>query len=256
MMLVPGHDFWGCARGPVVRLAPQTRILAGVVLFSACLTAPARTFLGAAFIPAVALYWIGVCGMPKRAAKSMIFLGLAMFLPYFFLVPLLVSGQAGISEVSAWARAFAAPWDVFLHGLAGMFVATATAATLSASDLREGLVSLPVPRVFAAILIQIVHQASELQFETRRVAAALSVRGATSGGRTALRVLTSLPRIWLPRIIAHADRVAAAMELRGYAESDPRTFGRRAIRVPDVGSIFAVLGVLALAVALRCWWIT
>ena len=255
-MLAPGHDFWGCARGPVVRLAPQTRILSGVVLFSACLMAPARTVLGAAFVPAVALSWIGFCGVPKRAAKPMVYLGLAMFLPYFFLVPLLVGGQAAISEASAWARAFAAPWDVFLHGLAGMFIATATAATLSASDLREGLVSLPVPRVFTAILIQIVHQASELHFETRRAAAALAVRGATSGGRTALRVLTSLPRIWLPRIIGRADRVAAAMELRGYAESDLRILGRKAIGAVDGASIVAVLGALALAVALRCGWIT
>jgi energy-coupling factor transporter transmembrane protein EcfT len=219
------------------------------------MTAPARTVPGAAFIAAVALTWILVCGVPRRAAKSLISLGLAMFLPYFFLAPLLVGGRAAIAEASAWARAFAAPWDVFLHGLAGMVVATATAATLSASDLREGLVSLPVPRVFAAVLIQIVHQASELQFETRRVAAALAVRGATSGGRTALRVLTSLPRIWLPRIIGRADRVAAAMELRGYAETDFRIFGRTAIGAADVASILAVLGALVLAAALRFRWI-
>ena len=254
-MLAPWHEFWGCARGPAARLAPQTRLLAGSVLFAACLTAPARTALGASFISAVVLFWIGVCGVPRRAAKPMIFLGLAMFLPYFLLAPLLVGGRAAISNAPPWARAFAAPWDVFLHGLAGMFVATATAATLSASDLRQGLVSLPVPRIFSAVLIQIVHQTSELQFESRRVAAALAVRGATSGGRAALQVLTSLPQVWLPRIIGHADRIAATMELRGYAESDLRVFGRADIGLADVASILAALGALALAVALRCGWI-
>jgi energy-coupling factor transporter transmembrane protein EcfT len=255
MMLVSWHDFWGCAVGPVTRLAPQTRMLAGMVLFAACLTAPAGTTLGAGFIPAVALSWIVACGVPGRVAKSLVLLGLAMFLPYFLLAPLLVGGRAAIADASPWARALAAPWGVFVHGLAGMVVATATAATLSASDLRQGLVSLPVPRVFAAVLIQIVHQTSELQFESRRVAAALAVRGATSGGRTALRVLTSLPQIWLPRIINHADRIAAAMELRGYAESDLCVFGRAAIRTADVASILAALGALGLATALRCRWI-
>ena len=254
-MLAPGLDYWGCARGLVSWLAPQTRIVAGVVLFSACLTAPVRTTPGASFISIVALSWVIACGMPGRATKSMIFLGLAMFLPYFVLAPLLVGGRAAMGNPSAWARAFSAPWDVFLHGLAGMFVATATAATLGASDLRKGLVSLPLPRVVASILIQIIHQASELQFETRRLAAALAVRGTTGGGRTALRVLTSLPRVWLPRIIGRADRVAAAMELRGYAESDLRIFGRTDIGAADVVSILAVLGALALAAALRCGWI-
>jgi energy-coupling factor transporter transmembrane protein EcfT len=254
-MLAPGHYFWGCARGPVSRLAPQTRILSGAVVFVACLTAPAWTVPGAAFSAAAALCWIGICGVPRSAAKSMICFGLAMFLPYFVLVPLLAHGSPSIAGASGWAKAFAAPWDVFLHGLAGMFVAMATAASLSPSDLREGMVSLPVPRVLAAVLIQIVHQASELQFETRRVAAALAVRGATDRGRTALRILTSLPQIWLPRIIGRADRVAAAMELRGYAESDLRIFGRTAIGAADVASILAVLGALALAAALRCRWL-
>jgi len=254
-MLAPWHDFWGCAGGPVARLAPQIRILAGMALFAACLTAPAGTALGAGFIPVVALSWIAVCGVPRRVTKSLVLLGLAMFLPYFLLAPLLVGWRAAIADASAWTRAFTAPWDVFLHGLAGMVVATATAATLSASDLRRGLVALPVPRVFAAVLIQIVHQTSGLQFESKRVAAALAVRGATSGGRTALRVLTSLPQIWLPRIIGHADRIASAMELRGYAESDPCVFGRAAIRTADIASILAALGSLGLATALRCRWI-
>jgi energy-coupling factor transporter transmembrane protein EcfT len=254
-MLAPWLDFWGRARGPVARLAPQSRIMVGMALFAACLTAPATSAPGAILIPAIALSWIVLCGVPRQTAKALILLGLAMFLPYFLLAPILVGGRAAFAETSVWARAFAGPWDIFLHGLAGMLVATATAATLSASDLRQGLVSLPVPRVLAVILIQIVHQASELQFESKRVAAALAVRSGTSGLRTAVRVLTSLPQIWLPRIINHADRIAAAMELRGYAESDLRIFGRADIQAADVVSIFASLGALGLAMALRCKWI-
>lgn len=242
-MRTPWHDMWGCGRGPAVRLAPQSRILAGAILFAACMTAPAGTVPGIILVAATTLGWIAACGMPRRAARSFVFLGLAMFLPFFLLVPLLVKGR------------FAAPWDVFLHGMSGMLVTAATVTALSASDLRRGLLALPVPRVISAVLIQIVHQTAELLAETGRVAAAVAVRGGSGGGKAALRVLASLPRVWLPRIIDRADRVAAAMELRGYAETDLRVLGRAALEAADVAVIIVNLGVLALAAALRWRWI-
>jgi energy-coupling factor transporter transmembrane protein EcfT len=246
---------WGCGRGPAGRLAPQTRILAGAILFAAGLTSPAGTVPGIALAAATTLGWITACGMPRRAARSFVFLGLAMFLPYFLLVPVLMKGRAFAPDWAGLARVIAAPWDVFLHGLAGMLVAAATVTALSASDLRRGLLALPVPRVVAAVLIQIVHQTAELLAETGRVAAALAVRGASGGGRAALRVLTSLPRVWLPRIIGRADRVAAAMEIRGYAETDLRVLGRSTIGLADFAVVIAVLGLLVLAAALRWRWI-
>jgi hypothetical protein len=45
------------------------------------------------------------------------------------------------------------------------------------------------------------------------------------------------------------------MELRGYAETDLRVFGRTAARAADVATIVVVLGVLALAAAFRWRWI-
>lgn len=242
-MRTPWHDMWGCGRGPAGRLAPQSRILAGAILFAACMAAPAGTVPGIILVVATTLGWIAACGMPRRTARSFAFLGLAMFLPFFLLVPLLVKGR------------FAAPWDVFLHGMSGMLVTAATVTALSASDLRRGLLALPVPRVISAVLIQIVHQTAELLAETERVAAAVAVRGGSGGGKAALRVLASLPRVWLPRIIDRADRVAAAMELRGYAETDLRVLGRAALEAADVAVIIVNLGVLALAAALRWRWI-
>lgn len=242
-MRTPWHDMWGCGRGPAGRLAPQSRILAGAILFAACMAAPAGTVPGIILVAATTLGWIAACGMPRRAARSFAFLGLAMFLPFFLLVPLLVKGR------------FAAPWDVFLHGMSGMLVTAATVTALSASDLRRGLLALPVPRVISAVLIQIVHQTAELLAETGRVAAAVAVRAGSGGGKAALRVLASLPRVWLPRIIDRADRVAAAMELRGYAETDLRVLGQAALEAADVAVIIVNLGVLALAAALRWRWI-
>ncbi|MBE3111744.1 MAG: hypothetical protein IMZ46_14765 [Acidobacteria bacterium] len=254
-MRTPWHDMWGCGRGPAGRLAPQSRILAGLILFAACMTAPAGTVPGIILVAATTLGWIAACGMPRRAAQSFAFLGLAMFLPFFLLVPLLVKGRFAAPGGTWLSRAIDAPWDVFLHGMSGMLVTAATVTALSASDLRRGLLALPVPRVISAVLIQIVHQTADLLAETERVAAAMAVRGGSGGGKAALRVLASLPRVWLPRIIDRADRVAAAMELRGYAETDLRVLGRAALEAADVAVIIVNLGVLALAAALRWRWI-
>lgn len=249
------HNLWGCGRGPAAALAPQSRILAGTLLMAACVTAPAAGAAGTALIVAVTIAWAVACGIPRRAAGSFALLGLAMFLPYFLLVPLIANERPVAMTQSFPASAAAAPWDVFLHGMAGMFLAAATVSSLGPGDLRRGLVALPVPRILAALLVQIVHQTGELLGETRRLAAAYAVRSAAGRGRAGLAILAALPRVWLPRIIGRAERIAAAMELRGYAEADLRVFGTRPIGAADRAAIIVVLGVLALAAGLRLGWI-
>ena len=246
------HEIWGCGRGPAIRLAPQTRILAGAVLFAACLMSPALSVPGTVLIAAATAAWIYSSGIPGRTIRSSALLGLAMYLPYLLLVPLMVKGPSVTGQGTGWAGALAVPWGILLHGLAGLLIATATIATLTASDLRGGLLALPLPRVFTAILVQIVHQTFVLLSETKRVAAAVAVRGGSSKWRAVVWMLTSLPRVWLPRILSRADRVAAAMELRGFAEVDLRIFGQRTIGAPDVG-VIAMAGV-ALAVAVMLRW--
>lgn len=250
-MRTPWQEMWGFGRGPAGRLAPQTRILTGGILFAAGLTAPAGSVSGVLLIAALTLGWIAACGMPLRAARSFAVLGLAMFLPYFLLVSLILKDPALGREGTGLIRGFSAPWDVFVHGLAGLFLAAATATALSASGLRSGLLALPIPRIVSSILVQIVQQAGELAAETGRMAAALAVRGGTGKLRAAWRALTSLPRVWLPRLIRRADRLAAAMELRGYVEADLRFFGRDKAGAADAAAIAAALAIAGLASALR-----
>lgn len=249
------HEIWGSGRGPVARLAPQTRILAGAALFAACLMSPSLSVKGTVFVVASTAAWICASGMPGRALRSSVLLGLAMFLPYFLLVPLMVKGPSITDPGTSLAGALAVPWGIFLHGLAGLLITTSTIATLTASDLRGGLLALPFPRVFTAILVQIVHQTSVLLSETNRVAAAVAVRGGSGRLRTAVRMLSSLPRVWLPRILGRADRVAAAMEFRGFTEVGLGFFGQRAIRAPDAAVIAAAGVMLAVAVTLRLRWL-
>jgi energy-coupling factor transporter transmembrane protein EcfT len=202
-------------------------------------------------IAAAAAAWVAACGLPRRTTGFFLLLALVMFLPYFLLVPLLLRYGAGPASASLWERAFAGPWTVLLHGTAGMFIAAATVAALGLSELRSGLAALPLPRAAVVILLQIVHQTSTLLSETKRMVDAAAVRGASGGGRAVLRVLMSLPRVWLPRVLDRADRVAAAMELRDYTGAAPDIFGRAPFRAADVSAVFAGSAVLALAVFFR-----
>ncbi|MDD5222635.1 MAG: energy-coupling factor transporter transmembrane component T [bacterium] len=222
-----------------------------MIIFTACLVAPATTVLGIFVIAAVTTFWVFFCRPPAGMMWSFIMLALAMFLPYFLLVPFIRPDVPG--GAATWAHALVVPWGIFLHGSAGMLISIATISTLSASDLRQGLLRLPVPEMAAVILLQIVHQTATLVYETRRIAAAISVRGAAGGGLTTLRMLFSFPRVWLPRIIVHAERVATAMEFRGYCDADLGSFGYSQMRWTDGIVLALVLGSLGIAVAAR-WW--
>jgi len=240
------HEVWGSARGPVVRLAPQTRILAGTAAFAACMVAPVATGGGAAVVGAVCASWLAACRPPARTIRATMLLGLVLFLPYFALTPF-VETATGSGRLAA----LAVPWSLVARGTTGLLVSTAAASTLTATDLREGLLRLPVPRIASAILLQIVIQTASLGAETRRIAAAMAVRSASARVRTTWRVLCSLPQVWIPRIVARADRVAAAMELRGYCV---QPVGTHRLRTPDHLALAAA--VLALCIAVLVRWTT
>lgn len=243
------HELWGSARGPTTRLAPQIRLLAGALVFFGCMLAPAADEHGALFIAVATTAWLAACEPPPKTVWTAVGLGLALFLPYFLLLPLLPAPPAA-SAGGFWPM-LRVPWTLLVRGMSGILVSLATVTTLSASDLREALVRLPVPAIVSAILVQIVHQTATLFYETKRVAAAMAVRGATSGGRAAWRVLAAVPSVWLPRILERADRVAAAMELRGYCESELPCFEPRALRLGDVLALLLALGALGAGIMLR-----
>jgi energy-coupling factor transporter transmembrane protein EcfT len=214
--------------------------LAGATVFATCLVAPAGTWSGSLLTMAVAAAWIAGCRPPTRVMRAFVLLGLALFLPYLLLVPLLQTP-------------FKSVWPVFVGGTSTLLVSVATVTSLSPSDVGEGLARLPLPGVVSAILIQIVHQTATLAYETRQIASAMAVRGAAGSGRTAWRVLGSLPRVWLPRIMLRAEREAAAMQLRGYSDQSWRSARRSPWRVADGLVLGLVTSVLAAAVALRFW---
>ncbi len=240
------HDLWGSARGPVRRLAPPTRLVCGALALVAVFAWPLGEPCPSAMLGCLVGAWVLACGMPWRAARLALLLGIVPLLPYLLLAPLIAPEQG-------WERAVALPAWVLVRGVAATTVSLATVTTLGPSDLHEALVRLPVPALVSAIVLQIVQQSGTLWGETRQVAAAMAVRGASSGGWAALRVLASLPQVWLPRVLVRAERVAAAMELRGYA--DVRlSFGSARRGVWDAVALGLALAAVALAVGLRLGW--
>jgi energy-coupling factor transporter transmembrane protein EcfT len=223
-------DVWGSAAGPVRRLAPQARILTGVGVFAACLVPRPATAAGSLLVAGTVVAWLAACRPPARLIGAASIFSLALFSPVFAIAPL------------------APAWTVLARGVGTVLVSVATITTLDVADLDDGLAGLPRP--VAALVTQIVHQTGTLAGETRRIVQAMAVRGAVGNSRAGANLIGALPRVWLPRIVLRAERVAAVMELRGFG---PETAAVRRISMTarDIVCVLVAALWLGLAVALR-----
>jgi energy-coupling factor transporter transmembrane protein EcfT len=192
------------------RLAPFTRLACGTLVFATCLVAPIPSLPGICIGCGAAIGWVALCGLPGRRLLALSLYSMALFLPFFLLTP--------------WLDAAEIPLAMSLRGTACVFVCASTMAVLDVADLDSGLAALPVPRIIQQLLMQISHQTAMLTNETQRISAAVRIRGLPLGFASKLRFLPAVPTIWLLRIMNRADRVAAAMDLRGFesfARSSP-----------------------------------
>jgi energy-coupling factor transporter transmembrane protein EcfT len=248
-MRTPWHVLWGSGNGVLRKLAPQTRLVCATAAVAACLVPSVISPPGLSAVAAVVILWLLLCRPPAAVVRSAMALGLVMLGPVLLLTPLIHAR----SSVAGWGAAAAAPWTVLARGLACMLVTVAAASTLTPTELRQGLVRLPVPRLVTLILLQVVQQTATLLGETRRVATAVTVRGGRLGTAAGLRLLGSLPTVWMPRIVSRAERVAIAMELRGAAEVELEALGAVSARRVDALAVVAAALVVSGAVALRLW---
>ena len=242
------HELWGSGRGPVAALRPHTRILCASLVFAAFMTVPVSQVREVSVAVGVCVAWMGACRPPGRLVRAAVLLALVLFLPYC-LLPFLPAGV--IDSPEGGTTGFVVPLTILLRGTGGILISAAAVSSLSMGDLREGLLRLPLPNLVRTILVQIVHQTATLFYETRRVAAAMAVRGASGGGVAAWRVAASLPRVWLPRVAARAERVANAMEVRGYCEGETDLPRQRRSSSADTVALVLSAAVLVGALALR-----
>lgn len=244
-------EVWGTGGGPLRHLAPEVRLVLGALMLTSCVAAAPATPAGVAFVTVTAVGWAMLGGAPLRLLGRSTLLGLLMLAPLLALTPWVEAApdpHAGAAPGWLDSR-WVVTGSVVVKGVAGVVVSMVTLTTLSRWDLHEGLARIPMPRLLRALIGQLVHQAGLLADETRRIAAAMAVRGAARRWRRSLAMLTALPKVWLPRVLDRADRSAAAMELRGL-DLEPIRF--RTIRRTWRDGVGLALGAAWLVVAISC----
>ena len=241
------HDTWGTGSARMRRLAPTARLACGALVFATCLVAPVPSLPGICIGCGAAIGWVGLCGLPGRRMFSLLLYCTLLFLPLFLLTPWLE--DAGSAYGSSWRDAAEIPLTICLRGTACVFICAATMAVLEMADFGTALNGLPIPRIIRDLLMQIAHQTAMLANESQRIATAARVRGLPTGIAPKLRFLPALPVIWLLRIMNRADRVASAMDLRGF-ESFTRS-SHHVISPADGFAVAVALLVLAASISLR-----
>ena len=206
-------EAWGGGCGRMRMLTPSTRLACGTFVFASCSVAPLNTLGGVALFFGILIGWTAGCGLPLRRLAHVLRFAACLFLPLLLLAPFArVQGDTG-----SWFEALRVPLMIGLRGTACVVVCAATLSVLDLAELGQGLAGLPLPHTLAALLMQIAHQTALMTDESKRMMTALRVRGARSATVSVrLRCLFALPVIWLLRLLMRAERVSAAMEVRGF----------------------------------------
>lgn len=204
-------------------LHPGARLLSGAMLCAAVVVTDAARPAGIPVIVALVAASLLMNGGEVMRVVRPLAAGTVMYLPVVFLVR---------------------P-DIAVKGFATVITLMVPVMALPPAGLFAVIVRLPVPVFVRLLLLQMLHQAETLRRETRGIHGALAVRGGVHGVRGVLSFARALPSVWLPRVAFRAERVARAMEVRGYGEALPYA-PARALRTGDV---LHVLGAVACAVA-------
>lgn len=207
---------WDGGSGPVRRLAPAARLLCGALLCTVCVALPAHPLRAAALPLLLTLGWTQLCGMGRKRFFSALAFASALFLPMLLLaLPLR-------AESRTWQEALGIPLRLMLRGTACLLISAATLSSLRLSEFGDALNGLRLPSPVKSLLLQIALQSVLLMEEIRRTADAMKVRGLTAAAAgIRLRVIHAWPQVWLLRLLDKAERVGAAMEVRGFGAADP-----------------------------------
>lgn len=206
-------EAWGVGHGCVGRLTPAARLLCGTLVLASCSAASLKDLSGRALFALVLVGWTAGCGLPLRRLGYLLGFAACLFLPLLLLVPVArMQGDAASASATLHVAL-----GVGVRGMACLVVCAATFSSLQPAELRQGLAALPLPSAAAVLILQIVHQTSLLAEDSRRMVMALRVRGVTSASVVArIRCLFALPVLWLLHLVLRAERVSAAMEVRGF----------------------------------------
>jgi energy-coupling factor transporter transmembrane protein EcfT len=222
-----GHltTLFGSGKGPLLRLSPHARLICSILVLVAALISLPDPLSGILFTLCVTIVFLLLCRMPLRHLMRASIGVLLMSAP--FLCFLLMAGpytfafsQRTPLDVDAITGKHVAV--VALKGMSCALIVLSALSTVSFSELNDALARLPLPRIVVLLILQILHQTKLLLDETTRISKAFAVRGATSGMEASFLTLRHFPQTWLPRMVAKSERVANAMDLRGYGAALPQ----------------------------------
>jgi hypothetical protein len=184
------------------RVTLSVRLVCAVLVAAAVLVADASTVRGGALVFGVLLVWMPLCRFPLRALLRLLGLGAILFATTW--VTLALAAWSGEGQASLGLAG-----NLAFKGLAVALLVWSTLLTYRLGDFLKSLSALPG----ATLMEQILQQTLSLLDESRRISQAWVLRGAA--GRASLALLRATPVVWLPRVAQRAERVTAAMELRG-----------------------------------------
>ena len=227
-------EIWGTGKGPLRRFASQARLLTGICIFVACLIPSPDRLTGFLFVTITTTAWLIAARPPARTLGRLAVFGLIFFTPFFLITPWVKTSSLSLPLLQRFTdwEAVTVPFRVFSRGFASLLIFSATASSMTLSEFYQALAGLPLPSSVVLLVSQIIQQTQLLHRESVRVSRAMALRGASSGLRAALLMVRHAPFAWLHRIIAKADRVSRAMELRGYGDILPE-FDRQAMVLND-----------------------
>lgn len=226
------------------RLAAPTRLIAAAcVLATLLVCSPARRW-GIALALLVMAAAVLLFRPPSRVWRLSAAISASFFLPWLAVAPLLPHFDIGPSAPTNLEIA----WGITFRGILVVLTTLGAANCLSPSVLREGLLRLSVPRMFVSIVMQILQQSSHMIEETRRTRYAILLRHHDRGLHAGWLLAKGFPLMWLPRVFGRVERVAQAMELRGYHGEEEGLEPRPPLRAAD----YCVLVVCLVVVVGAC----
>lgn len=197
--------------------------------------------------------WLAVSGIGFRRLGQTLLFGCSLFLPVFLLSPWLEGGDVVIeltSSIAVSSEGLIIPARIVLRGLACLLIGVGLAAATDLSSLAVGLARVPLlPNIVVVMTVQTLRWSAVLLEESRGITRAIILRGG-GGWRGGVQLVRSLPLVWLPRVIARAERVTAAMEVRGYGGELPER-SAAPLRAVDALGLSAALLIASVAVWAR-----
>jgi energy-coupling factor transporter transmembrane protein EcfT len=236
---------WGSSPGLRV-LAPPTRVFLGGCLLAGILLIPPSSYPSLLWTAAALTLWLVALRVPVRLVLGIAVWGVLLGSPLFLLAVVAGRFQSGGSGTAFSSGLFDVS-RIVVKGLEVTLVALTTLSTLDPGQLQEALIRLRLPVVVAGLITQILVQTGKLIEETENIIRAVRLRAPASGLSTTWMLARGLPSLWLPRVMARAERTAHAMTLRSF---DGRGVILEPASLAKTDWIAAAIGLLWLGVSL------